>query len=399
VAITLLLRWPLWPILGGQLPLLFLWPAVVFCAWLGGLWPGLLATVLSALAGGILFWFAQDSVNITAPAVWVGLLAFVGLGGLTSLALERLHEARRELQEERRKLTTERDWLRAILTSIADAVIVTDADEFVKLMSPVACTLTGWSRDLAIGQHVNKVFHIISEKTRQTIEQPVARVLREGKTAAPGGQAILVSRDGLEKRIDEWIAPLRDGDGHIAGAVVSFQEASHRRPAGRESPPGLAPGPARVYEPAALAQIPAEAQLSAIRLRVMVVEDNHESAEALATFLQLQGHEVIIAFSGQEALKRAPEWQPQMVFCDIGLPGMDGNSVAIALRKNPATAKARLIALSGTGSDEIRQRAIQAGFDHLLTKPVDPQVFQTVVALQTLVGNNEILTGRGKNSA
>jgi PAS domain S-box-containing protein len=395
VAVALLLRWPLWPVLGGEMPLLLLWPAVGFCAWLGGLWPGLAATALSALAGGIFIWLTRDPVDIYPPAVWVGLLAFVALGGLGSLGLERLHETNRELQEHARRLDAERLWLRVITTSIGEAVIVTDSEERVTLLNNLACALTGWSREQALGEHVNKVFHLMSEKTRQTIEKPVARVMRDGKAAGPGSPNILVARDGIEKRVEECISPLRNSDGVIAGAVISFQDVSQRRTPIRDS----APGTARVFEPAALSQVPTEASPMAIRLRIMVVEDNAESAEGLATLLRLQGHDVAIAYDGLEAVKKAGQWLPQVVLCDIRLPGLDGLGVAAAIRKSPATARARLIAISGTSSDEEHRRSLQAGFHHHLTKPIDPQVLQTVIALQTLLANNESLTGRGQSTA
>jgi PAS domain S-box-containing protein len=393
VAIALLARFPLALVLGGDIPLVLLWPAVVFCAWYGGLWPGLLATCVAALSGGIVFWIDRDLSHILGPAVWVALLA--GLGGLASLALERMHEARREVEAEARKLTAERDWLRAILTGMADAVIVTNEEELVTYLNPVASAMTGWGKDAAIGQHVNQVFHITSKKTRQTIEKPVARVLRDGKAVGPDAPTVLVARDGVERRIEEWIAPIRSLDSRIIGAVLTFRDVSHLRAATHDSQPGTI----KYFEPSALSQVPMDAQPGTVSLRVLVVEDNRDSAEGLAALLRLLGHEVVIAFSGPEAVKQAGEWHPQLVLCDIGLPGMDGIGVAGALRKNPATARARLIAISGNSSDEDRRRCLQSGFDHHLTKPVDPQVLQTVIALQTLVGNNENLTGRGQNSA
>jgi PAS domain S-box-containing protein len=142
-------------------------------------------------------------------------------------------------------------------------------------------------------------------------------------------------------------------------------------------------------EPTALAAPPQDTQPGALRLRVLVVEDNPASADSLCLLMKLLGHDVTVAYSGPEALKAAEECRPHLVLCDIGLPGMDGYHVVQELRKRPATAHTRLIAISGHGSDEDRRRSQEAGFDHHLTKPVDPQVLQSVLALQTLVATNE----------
>src|SRR4051794_33294350 len=106
-------------------------------------------------------------------------------------------------------------------------------------------------------------------------------------------------------------------------------------------------------------------------MKVLVIEDNKDSADSLRMLLELLGHEVVAAYSGADGLKKAQEWQPVLVLCDIGLPGMDGSAVATALRRSPATAAARLVAVSGYGQDEDRRRSREAGFDHHLVKPVE----------------------------
>jgi CheY-like chemotaxis protein len=106
-------------------------------------------------------------------------------------------------------------------------------------------------------------------------------------------------------------------------------------------------------------------------LRVEIVEDNRDAAESLRDVLELFGCTVVIAYSGLDALERAREFQPQIVLCDLGLPGMDGFQVARELRRDPATAGVRLIAISGYGQEEDQRRSREAGFDLHLTKPVD----------------------------
>ncbi|MBY0228525.1 MAG: response regulator, partial [Gemmataceae bacterium] len=106
-------------------------------------------------------------------------------------------------------------------------------------------------------------------------------------------------------------------------------------------------------------------------LRVLVVEDSRDAAQSLRMLLEAAGHAVAVAHTGPDGVRAAQEHRPEVVVCDIGLPGMDGYRVAQTLRGNPATAAARLIALTGYGQEEDRRRAREAGFDVHLTKPAD----------------------------
>jgi CheY-like chemotaxis protein/two-component sensor histidine kinase len=105
--------------------------------------------------------------------------------------------------------------------------------------------------------------------------------------------------------------------------------------------------------------------------RVLVIEDNRDAAETLRVLLQGAGYEVSVAHSGTEGVEVAKRVRPQIVLCDIGLPGMDGFAVAGELRRDAATSKARLIAVTGYGREEDRRQAIAAGFDDHVTKPAD----------------------------
>jgi signal transduction histidine kinase/ActR/RegA family two-component response regulator len=107
-------------------------------------------------------------------------------------------------------------------------------------------------------------------------------------------------------------------------------------------------------------------------LRILMVEDNRDGAETLQTLLRLAGHDVALAVTGPEGVELARRFRPDVVLCDIGLPGMDGFAVGRALRQDPTTARSRLIVLSGYGQEEDRRKSREAGFDLHLTKPVDP---------------------------
>jgi two-component system CheB/CheR fusion protein len=115
-------------------------------------------------------------------------------------------------------------------------------------------------------------------------------------------------------------------------------------------------------------------------LRLLVVEDNADAAETLRDLLLLFGHEVELARTGAEGIEMAHRLRPQVVLCDIGLPGLDGYGVARALREDPDTAAIRLIALTGYGRESDRQRSEEAGFEVHLVKPVDPAELKSLLA-------------------
>ena len=114
-------------------------------------------------------------------------------------------------------------------------------------------------------------------------------------------------------------------------------------------------------------------------MRVLVIEDNVDAAETLHDLLELFGYQVAVAHSGLEGIETARTFRPQVVLCDIGLPGMDGYAVARHLRQEPAIAGARLIALTGYGRESDRQLAREAGFDLHLVKPVEPLELQKLL--------------------
>lgn len=104
--------------------------------------------------------------------------------------------------------------------------------------------------------------------------------------------------------------------------------------------------------------------------RCLVVEDNADAAESLGELLRLLGHEVQVVTSGASAVAAARAFRPDLVLCDVGLPGLDGYAVARALRADPALGPLRLVAVTGYGREEDRRRAREAGFDDHLVKPL-----------------------------
>ncbi len=114
--------------------------------------------------------------------------------------------------------------------------------------------------------------------------------------------------------------------------------------------------------------------------RVLVVDDNLDAADMLATLLEFDGHEVRTAADGPSALATVREFAPDIVFLDIGLPGMNGYELAMHLRQAPGLATVTLVAVTGWGQDEDRRQSITAGIDHHLTKPVEPDAVRAMVA-------------------
>jgi PAS domain S-box-containing protein len=112
---------------------------------------------------------------------------------------------------------------------------------------------------------------------------------------------------------------------------------------------------------------------AARRHRVLVIEDNRDSAESLQMLLEATGYEVRLAFTGPDGVREAAAWLPDAIVCDIGLPGMDGFAVARHLRSDPRTAAVRLVAVSGYGREEDVANARAAGFNDHLVKPADPE--------------------------
>jgi CheY-like chemotaxis protein len=134
----------------------------------------------------------------------------------------------------------------------------------------------------------------------------------------------------------------------------------------------------RPPEPAARAE---DETLAGGPLRILVVDDSRDAADSLAILLRLAGHDVRTAYGGPEALQIAGHFRPRLVLLDLGMPGMDGYEVARRLRQGPSAAMTVLVALTGWGQDEDRRRSREAGFQHHLVKPVEPDALAKLVSL------------------
>lgn len=115
-------------------------------------------------------------------------------------------------------------------------------------------------------------------------------------------------------------------------------------------------------------------------LRILVVDDNKDSAESLAILLRASGHDVRTAHDGATAVKTAIDFRPNVVLLDIGLPRMDGYEVARKMRQQSVLKNVVLVALTGYGQESDRKRSQEAGFDHHLLKPADYETVLQILA-------------------
>jgi PAS domain S-box-containing protein len=140
-----------------------------------------------------------------------------------------LHAAAALLQQREAALYEQRERLHITLASIGDAVIATDSQGRVTFLNAVAAALTGWTEAEALGQDITVVFTLVNEATRQVVENPVTRVLRQGTVVGLANHTILLARNGVERPIDDSGAPIRDAQGRLVGVVLVFRDITARR--------------------------------------------------------------------------------------------------------------------------------------------------------------------------
>lgn len=153
------------------------------------------------------------------------------------------------------------------------------------------------------------------------------------------------------------------GPGKGSEFVVRLPVVPNERRPDRQSPPVAAAQPA-----------------DSAHVRVLIVDDNVDSADCLAIVVRLQGYSCQTAYDGPTALTLALKFKPHIALLDIGLPGMDGYEMARELRKRPETKGAILIAMTGWGQEEDRRKSKEAGFERHLVKPVDPAALAAILA-------------------
>jgi PAS domain S-box-containing protein len=154
--------------------------------------------------------------------------SFVALAALGAFAVV-LHRHLRARLKASALLREQREWLNATLRSIGDGVIATDSDGRVTMLNNVAQALIGWKEEEARGQPLPAVFQIINEHTRQPVDDPALRALRQGTIVALANHTVLISRSRVERPIDDGAAPIRSADGQVIGAVLVFRDVTEQR--------------------------------------------------------------------------------------------------------------------------------------------------------------------------
>jgi PAS domain S-box-containing protein len=221
VVLAVLLRWALDPLMGEALPLVTLFGAVAAAVWLGGYRVAVPVTIIGYVACHYLFIAPRGGFDLSRPNI-VGLVAYIFtctliiiFGEAAQIAETRAHQ-RREL-------------FRVTLRSIGDAVITTDTSGCITDLNEVAESLTGWSHNDAIGQSLDRVFNIVNEVTRQPVENPAIRALREGIVVGLANHTVLIRKDGQECPIDDSAAPIRNEFGYVSGCVLIFRDVTAQR--------------------------------------------------------------------------------------------------------------------------------------------------------------------------
>ena len=185
-------------------------------------------------------WFMVSKVDTEeAFAEWrfrSMMIAVFVLGGLALVAAAAFVVRQRNLKAHYRALYQSEANLsealkrhRITLRAIGDAVISTDAEGRVDLMNPVAEALTGWPQIEARGRKLKEVFSIVNEHTREPVDDPVAKVLKEGTVVALANHTLLLARDGSEIPIADSGSPIRDEEGNTIGVVLVFKDQSNER--------------------------------------------------------------------------------------------------------------------------------------------------------------------------
>ncbi len=292
---------------------------------------------------------------------------------------------------------------------LPDEDVAFDADP-LRVAQVLANLLTNAAKYTPPGGHVR----LLARRDGDTVEVAVAddgigiapeslpaifRMFGQLEGAASGGTGLgigLALSKGLVELHGGRLTAASEGRGRGSTFTVRLPIAPPAAvPAGAAPPgaaaqaaPGLVDADAASAAAAAAAgerdpAAPAPPAASAPRpRRVLIADDNRDAADTLAALLQLEGHDTRLAFDGEQALEAYAEYRPEVCLFDIGMPGKSGYELArcIRARADDGGRRPLLVAITGWGQESDRQRALDAGFDRHLTKPVDPQRLAQIVA-------------------
>jgi PAS domain S-box-containing protein len=190
-------------------------------------------------------------------------------------AQRELLAAKEALERKTEELQQQREWFEVTLSSIGDAVITTDVRGTVTYLNPVAELMTGWSSAQARGEPLERVFRIINESTRQTVDNPIGKVLQTGKIVGLANHTALIDKTGRMIPIEDSAAPIRDAQGKIAGVVLVFHDVSDRR---------------RVEDALRASEERLRATFNQAAIGIVVVDSNGRFLEANPKFCDILGY-------------------------------------------------------------------------------------------------------------
>jgi PAS domain S-box-containing protein len=222
LALAILLRWVVEPLMGSSLPLVTLFGAVAAGVWLGGYRLAIPIVLVGYAACHYLFIPPRYTFDMGSVENQVGFVAYL----FTCALIVVFGEVARMAQT---RTTESREVFRVTLRSIGDAVITTDIEARITYINGVGESLTGWSHAEALGQPLENVFRIVNEVTRQPVANPAMRALREGIVVGLANHTVLLKKDGSECPIDDSAAPIRDELGHVSGCVLIFRDVTAQR--------------------------------------------------------------------------------------------------------------------------------------------------------------------------
>jgi signal transduction histidine kinase/ActR/RegA family two-component response regulator len=476
VAVALLLRWSLWPVLGAEVPFLFLWPAVMIAAWYGGLGPGLLVTALSLLAEDALLLRPDWHLTVGREEL-AGMALFGLLGALLSVLADRLRRTRRQVErrsEELAEAHRRKDEFLAMLghelrnplapiknaarllrlrgtadeqVGWAGRVIERQAAQMARLLDDLLdvsrisrgkITLRRQQIELAevVERAVESSRPLIEDRRHELVEslppgpvwleadpvrlaQVIANLLNNSAKYTEDGGRITLS---AVTEAGELVLRVRDTGVGIAPEMLPhvFEMFTQADRSSERSQGGLGLGltlvkrlvemhggsveaksdgtgrgsefvvrlPVIVPLPVQGAEVSKSGEQAATntKFRILVVDDNRDAAEGLSLLLQMRGHDVRIAFDGLAGLEEARLFRPDVALLDIGMPKLSGCELARRIRGEAWGEGTVLIALTGWGQEGDRRRSAEAGFDHHVVKPVDPDTLQELFSRPTVAG-------------
>ncbi len=222
VGAAVVLRALLDPVMGDALPLVTLFGAVAGAVWFGGYRPAITAALSGYVACAYFFIEPRRQFALASIGDIVGFGAYA----FTCALIIAFGEATRRSQV---RASEQGELLRVTLRSIGDAVITTDTGGRVETLNAVAESMTGWSSDDAKGQPLERVFRIVNEETKATVESPATRAMRDGVVVGLANHTLLIDRRGIERAIDDSAAPIRDEAGDVSGCVLIFRDVSAQR--------------------------------------------------------------------------------------------------------------------------------------------------------------------------